>query len=54
MKPLEHGLGSTEFPQLLEYLNSGCKGVVHCRTIDTVFHVSVYLWNALPPGSACL
>ncbi|KAJ7330806.1 P-loop containing nucleoside triphosphate hydrolase protein [Mycena albidolilacea] len=54
MKPLEHGLGSTEFPQLLEYLNSGRKGVVHCRTIDTVFRVSVYLWNALPPGPARL
>ncbi|KAJ6506054.1 hypothetical protein DFH09DRAFT_1334888 [Mycena vulgaris] len=50
MEPLENGLGGTEFPGILPYLNSGRKAVIHCRTIDTVFRVFVYLWKAQLPG----
>ncbi|KAJ6595093.1 hypothetical protein DFH09DRAFT_1305775 [Mycena vulgaris] len=50
MEPLENGLGGTEFPGILPYLNSGRKAVIHCRTIDTLFRVFVYLWNSQPPG----
>lgn len=50
MQPLQHGIGGTEFPDLLPYLNSGRKAVIHCRTIADVFRVFIYLWNALPEG----
>ncbi|KAJ7266413.1 P-loop containing nucleoside triphosphate hydrolase protein, partial [Mycena haematopus] len=39
-----------EFPDLLPYLNSGRKAVVHCRKIDDVYRVFIYLWNSLPVG----
>ncbi|KAJ7857845.1 hypothetical protein B0H14DRAFT_3085158 [Mycena olivaceomarginata] len=39
MQPLAHGIGGSEFPSLLEFIQSGRKGVVHCRTIDLVFQV---------------
>ncbi|KAJ7097721.1 P-loop containing nucleoside triphosphate hydrolase protein, partial [Mycena epipterygia] len=35
---------------LLHYLNSGRKAVIHCRTIDDVLRVFIYLWKALPAG----
>ncbi|KAJ7845635.1 hypothetical protein B0H14DRAFT_2297490, partial [Mycena olivaceomarginata] len=38
------------FPQLLAYLNSGRKTVIHCRTIDDVLRIFLYLWKLLPPG----
>jgi superfamily II DNA helicase RecQ len=50
MEPLESGIGGKEFPGLLRYLNSGRKAVVHCRKIDDVFRVFMYLWNSLPDG----
>ncbi|KAJ7310773.1 P-loop containing nucleoside triphosphate hydrolase protein [Mycena albidolilacea] len=50
MEPLQHGVGGKIFPQLLDYLNSRRKAVVHCRTIDDVLRVFLYLWKSLPPG----
>ncbi|KAJ7125422.1 P-loop containing nucleoside triphosphate hydrolase protein, partial [Mycena epipterygia] len=50
MEPLEHGIGGNEFPELLRYINSGRKAVVHCRRIDDVFRLFVYLWKAQVPG----
>ncbi|KAJ7771894.1 hypothetical protein B0H14DRAFT_2632364 [Mycena olivaceomarginata] len=50
MAPLAHGIGGSEFPSLLEFIQSGRKGVVHCRTIDLVFRVYVYLWKCQAPG----
>ncbi|KAJ7870151.1 hypothetical protein B0H14DRAFT_2345764, partial [Mycena olivaceomarginata] len=38
------------FPQLLAYLNSGRKTVIHCRTIDDILRIFLYLWKSLPPG----
>jgi superfamily II DNA helicase RecQ len=49
MEPLENGVGGKIFPQLLPYLNSRRKAVIHCRTIDDVLRVFLYLWKALPP-----
>jgi superfamily II DNA helicase RecQ len=37
-----------EFPELIPYLNSGRKAVVHCRRLDNVLRVFLYLWNSLP------
>ncbi|KAJ7208662.1 P-loop containing nucleoside triphosphate hydrolase protein [Mycena pura] len=51
MEPLQHGVGGKIFPQLLNYLNSRRKAVVHCRTIDDVLRVYLYLWKSLPPGT---
>ncbi|KAK6987803.1 P-loop containing nucleoside triphosphate hydrolase protein [Favolaschia claudopus] len=50
MEPLENGIGGRIFPQLLVILNSGRKTVIHCRTIDDVLRVLLYLWKCLPPG----
>jgi hypothetical protein len=50
MEPLTHSVGGKIFPQHLPYLNSGRKSVVHCRTIDDVLRVFLYLWKSLPPG----
>ncbi|KAF8145002.1 P-loop containing nucleoside triphosphate hydrolase protein [Mycena galopus ATCC 62051] len=50
MEPLTNGVGGKIFPQLLPYLNSGRKAVVHCRTIDDVLRVFLYLWKSLPRG----
>ncbi|KAJ7785490.1 hypothetical protein B0H14DRAFT_3506795 [Mycena olivaceomarginata] len=50
MEPLTHSVGGKIFPQLLPYLNSGRKSVVHSRTIDDVLRVFLYLWKSLPPG----
>ncbi|KAJ7315512.1 P-loop containing nucleoside triphosphate hydrolase protein [Mycena albidolilacea] len=50
MEPLTHGVGGKIFPQLLTYLNSGRKTVIHCRTIDDVLRIFLYLWKSLPPG----
>ncbi|KAJ7725477.1 P-loop containing nucleoside triphosphate hydrolase protein [Mycena metata] len=47
---LENGVGGKIFPQLLAILNSGRKAIIHCRTIDDVLRVFLYLWKCLPPG----
>ncbi len=48
---LRHGVNSEAFPQLLPYLNSGRKSIIHCSTIDQVYRVYVYLWSAEPDGT---
>ncbi|KAJ6524201.1 P-loop containing nucleoside triphosphate hydrolase protein [Mycena capillaripes] len=35
---------------LIPYLNSLRKAVIHCRTLDDVLRVFLYLWKSLPPG----
>ncbi|KAJ7017191.1 P-loop containing nucleoside triphosphate hydrolase protein, partial [Mycena alexandri] len=50
LEPLENGVGGKVFPQLLAILNSGRKAIIHCRTIDDVLRVFLYLWKCLPPG----
>ncbi|KAF8193978.1 P-loop containing nucleoside triphosphate hydrolase protein [Mycena galopus ATCC 62051] len=50
LEPLTHAVGGKTFPQLLDYLNSGRKSVVHCRTMDDVLHIFLYLWKSLPDG----
>ncbi len=48
---LQHGVNSESFPQLLPYLNSSHKSIIHCSTINQVYRVYVYLWNAEPDGT---
>ncbi len=48
IETLKHGVNSDVFPQLLPYLNSGRKAIIHCSTIDQVYRVYVYLWSMEP------
>lgn len=43
MQTLEHGLSGYEFPSLLPFINTGWKTVIHCQTIDIVFHCYIYI-----------
>jgi superfamily II DNA helicase RecQ len=49
MQTLTHGLTGYEFPDLLPFLSSGRKLVIHCATLDLVFRVYVYIWRMQPP-----
>ncbi|KAF8198225.1 hypothetical protein K438DRAFT_1584225 [Mycena galopus ATCC 62051] len=49
MQTLTHGLTGYKFPDLLPFLNSGRKTVIHCATLDLVFCVYVYIWRLQPP-----
>jgi superfamily II DNA helicase RecQ len=42
---LTHGLAGYDFPDLLPFLLSGRKTVIHCATLDLVFRVYVYIWR---------
>ncbi|THU96621.1 hypothetical protein K435DRAFT_594534, partial [Dendrothele bispora CBS 962.96] len=44
---LTHGLSGEIFPQLLPYLSSGRKTIIHCQTLETVYRVYVYLLSFL-------
>ena len=46
-----HGLNGDKFPDLLPYLNSGRKTIIHCRTLDQVFRVYAYIWRLQPEGA---
>ncbi|KAF5354533.1 hypothetical protein D9758_011246 [Tetrapyrgos nigripes] len=48
VEPLTHGLSGDVFPQLLPYLSSGRKTIIHCQNLDTVYRVFVYLLSFLP------
>ncbi|KAJ7801975.1 hypothetical protein B0H14DRAFT_3489048 [Mycena olivaceomarginata] len=48
MQTLTHGLAGYQFPDLLPFLNSGRKLVIHCATLDLVFRVYVYIWRLQP------
>ena len=50
IKTLSHGLGGSEFPSLLPYLNSGRKLVIHCKDINLVTRVFSYCGRQLAPG----
>ncbi|KAF9033046.1 hypothetical protein BDZ89DRAFT_923025, partial [Hymenopellis radicata] len=43
-----HGLNGYEFPDLLPYINSGQKTIIHCATMELVYRVFVYLWSLEP------
>jgi superfamily II DNA helicase RecQ len=51
IEKLTHGLGDEVFPQLLPYLASGRKTIIHCQTLETVYRVYVYLMSFIPEVS---
>ena len=48
---LTHGLNGDKFPDLLPYLASGRKTIIHCRTVDQVSRVYAYIWRLQPEGT---
>ncbi|KAK0214628.1 hypothetical protein EDD85DRAFT_798912 [Armillaria nabsnona] len=42
---LESAISGNEFPQLLSYISSGRKTIIHCKNINQVFRVYLYLWR---------
>lgn len=44
----KHGLNGHEFPDILPYVNSGQKTIIHCATMEIVYRVFVYLWTLEP------
>jgi superfamily II DNA helicase RecQ len=51
---LSHGLGGSEFPDILSYPSGNRKTILYCATIDKCFRVAAFLWRLLPPGPAKL
>ncbi|KAJ7098441.1 hypothetical protein C8R43DRAFT_1168127 [Mycena crocata] len=45
MQVLSHGLSNWEFPDLLPYLRSGRKIVIHVSDLDIMFRCYVYIWG---------
>ncbi|KAJ7756791.1 hypothetical protein DFH07DRAFT_716831, partial [Mycena maculata] len=48
---LSHGLAGYEFPDLLPYLQSGRKLVIHFHSLDMLFRCYVYIWRLQPPSA---
>ena len=46
-----HGMNGDKFPQLLPYLASGRKTIIHCQTLEQVIRVYFYLWQLQPDGA---
>ena len=45
------GLNGEKFPDLLPYMATGRKTIIHCRTLDQVSHVYAYIWRLQPDGA---
>ena len=48
---ITRGLNGEKFPDLLPYLATGRKTIIHCRTLDQVSHVYAYIWRLQPDGA---
>ena len=48
---LTHGLNGDKFPDILPYLASGRKTIIHCRTVNQVSQVYAYIWRLQPEGA---
>src|SRR5271168_3761027 len=42
---LTHGLNSDKFPDILPYLATGQKTIIHRRTVNQVSQVYAYIWR---------
>ncbi|KAF5366170.1 hypothetical protein D9758_005757 [Tetrapyrgos nigripes] len=43
--------GHPKYSQLLEYVRSGCKTVIHVKTIPTAYAIYEFLWDYIPKNS---
>lgn len=48
---MAHGMTGDNFPELLPYLASGRKTIIHCQTLRQVLKVHTYLWRCQPNGA---
>jgi len=48
---LTHRLNGDKFPNILPYLASGWKTIIHCRTINQVFQVFAYILHLQSDGT---
>ena len=48
---LARGMNGEKFPELLPYLASGRKTIIHCQALQQVFRVYTYLWRLQPDGA---
>jgi superfamily II DNA helicase RecQ len=48
---LTHGLNGDKFPDILPYLATGRKTIIHCRTVNQVSQVYAYIWRLQPDGT---
>ena len=51
---MAHGMTGDKFPDLLPYLASGRKTIIHCQTLRQVLSVHTYLWRAQETGALAL
>ncbi|KAJ7478915.1 P-loop containing nucleoside triphosphate hydrolase protein [Mycena latifolia] len=51
LQTLTHGLSGYEFPDILPFLRSGRKVIIHFHSLDMLFRCYVYIWR-LQPRSA--
>ncbi|KAF9021242.1 hypothetical protein BDZ89DRAFT_957637 [Hymenopellis radicata] len=50
IEPLEHGITSRSYPQLLPYLNTGRKVIIYAPSLEIVTRIYLYLFRLEPPG----
>ncbi|KAJ7779224.1 hypothetical protein B0H16DRAFT_1838657 [Mycena metata] len=51
MQTLSHGLAGYEFPDLLPFLTSGRKIIIHFHSINLLFRCYVYIWSLQSPSA---
>lgn len=51
METLSHGLAGYEFPDILRYIESGRKLVIHFNSLDMLFRCYVYIWRLQHPSA---
>ncbi|KAK6996217.1 p-loop containing nucleoside triphosphate hydrolase protein [Favolaschia claudopus] len=51
VQTLTHGLAGSEFPDLLPFLRSGRKAIIHFHSLEMLFRCYVYLWRLQSPSS---
>ena len=44
-------LNGKKFPDLLPYVATGRKTIIHCQTLDQVSRVYAYIWRLQPDGA---
>lgn len=48
---MAHGMTGNKFPDLLPYLASRRKTIIHCQMLWQVLSVHTYLWHSQPEGT---
>ncbi|KAK7028215.1 ATP-dependent DNA helicase [Paramarasmius palmivorus] len=54
IEPLKRVPGVSKFSQLMPYLNSGCKTIIHVESIADAYKIYEFLWDLIPDSYNCL